>query len=215
MSRLDDHASLTLKLFFASLDDIRTAVEKILVPPPLARNPILHFRQDALDLDWVERQAQHWAGMKHRLWGLFYRPVAAPHVVCPLTHCDTFSHNIPWAIKCNAIFIRTSGEAAGHAVEWPIHEFEYYQHGESRRFVRAMNDDPWEFFERGERFDWEYADQYQRRRIKDRVTRRMIVDYTRQFGVDLEDDSFWQSDHDALYWHYDLPQSVVPPFGNG
>lgn len=213
MSRLDEHAFFNLMLFFAPLEDIRTAVEKILVRPPLARDPILHFRQDPLDLDWVERQAEHWDAMKRRLWGLFYRPVAAPQTARLLIHCDTFSCNIPWAIKCDAIFIRSTGEAAGHAIEWPIHEFEYYQHGESRRFVRAMNDDPWEFFERGERFDWEYADQYRRRRKKDRVTRQMLVDYARRFGVDLEDDSFWRSDHAALYWHYDLPQSTVPPFG--
>ena len=213
MSRLDAHAFFDLKLFFASLEDIRTAVEKILVKPPLARNPILHFRKGPLDLDWVDGQIGEWGELKGRLWGVFYRPVAAPQTVRLLIHIDTFSYNIPAILKCDAVFIRSTGEASGFEIEWPIQEFEYYEHGESRRFVRVMDDERWEFFERGARFDWENADQYRRRRKKDRVTRKMIVDYARRFGVDLEDDSFWQSDHDALYWHYDFPPTPRPPLG--
>ncbi len=213
MSKLDAYALFDLKLFFASLDDIRTAVGKILVAPPLARNPLLHFREDPLDVDWIDRQAEEWRARDGRIWGLFYRPAGAPQAARLLIHGDSVSHHIPRLAKCDALFIRSTGETSGHEIEWPIHEFHYYRRGESRRFVRAMKDGAWTFFEQGERFDWEQGDRYQARRKKDRMTRQMIVDYTRKLGVDLKDDSFWRSDHNALYWHYDLPQSTVPPYG--
>ena len=143
MSPLDRLPHLNLKLYFASLKDIRRAVEEIYAPPLLARDSTLSFTTGPLDHDWITRKAREWDDLGYRIWGLFYRPASTPRAVMLEAHTDTISNMIYSTLNCDALFIRSSGEASGHTVAHPIQEFAYYQRGDKRRIVRAMDDEPW------------------------------------------------------------------------
>ena len=53
------------------------------------------------------------------------------------------------------------------------------------RYVLAHRESRWEFVEQGEPFPFEEVEQYQARRIKDRLTPEMVERYCSHLGIDL------------------------------
>jgi len=85
---------------------------------------------------------------------------------------------------------------------WPICELEWFVNGRSKRFVRAMKDDPrWEFFVRGDALSFEETKAYRRRRIRDRFTAEMLWSYVGALG--------WPSD--GLWSATRCSEFKVPP----
>jgi hypothetical protein len=66
---------------------------------------------------------------------------------------------------------------------WPICELEWFVGGQSRRFVRAMKDDPrWQFWMTGDVLPFENTKAYCHRRIQDRFTPEMLWSYVGALG---------------------------------
>jgi hypothetical protein len=59
------------------------------------------------------------------------------------------------------------------------------------RYVLAHRESRWEFEEWGEPFPFEEMEQYQARRIKDRLTPEMVERYCSHFGIDLFNPDFY------------------------
>ena len=59
------------------------------------------------------------------------------------------------------------------------------------RSVLAHRESRWEFEEWGEPFPFEELEQYQARRIKDRLTPEMVERYCSHFGIDLFNPDFY------------------------
>ena len=59
------------------------------------------------------------------------------------------------------------------------------------RYVLAHRESRWEFEEWGEPFPFEELEQYQARRIKDRLTPEMVERYCSHFGIDLFNPDFY------------------------
>lgn len=73
--------------------------------------------------------------------------------------------------------------------------------GKSRRTISAMNDGGrWDFYQKGEPFEFEELDAYQNRRIKDRFTFEMMRRYLGELGVcPFDMDSYICSDDVPFY----------------
>ncbi|MEM1159394.1 MAG: hypothetical protein AAGJ28_00535 [Pseudomonadota bacterium] len=68
----------------------------------------------------------------------------------------------------------------------PIHELKVRKAGKPIRVVRSMMESSgWNFFERGASLDFETPASYKAKRIRDRVTRDLLIDYFRRIGCDL------------------------------
>jgi hypothetical protein len=68
-----------------------------------------------------------------------------------------------------------------------------------RRSIAAMKDGGrWTFEESGERFPFEQVGRYEERRKRDRFTREMLRDYSREFGIELFSDEFFRVDAASL-----------------
>ena len=72
--------------------------------------------------------------------------------------------------------------------EWPIEEFGLLnesQGGYVRHVWAALDTSGWKFGNTGELRQWEDPDCYSKRRIRDRFTRRQVVQFLDELGVDL------------------------------
>ena len=59
------------------------------------------------------------------------------------------------------------------------------------RYIAAHRESRWEFVEQGEPFPFEEVEQYQARRIKDRLTPEMVERYCGHLGIDLFNPDFY------------------------
>jgi hypothetical protein len=76
----------------------------------------------------------------------------------------------------------------------------YYHEGEKERIVRAMKEsNRWNFYEEGIPLIFENLDNYTKKRIKDRVTKEMLIGYLKYLNWDILDDAFLNSSKAILY----------------
>ena len=68
------------------------------------------------------------------------------------------------------------------------------------RIIRVMWDGHWDFFEQGTPFEFENIEQYKKRLKTQRLTSEMIVSYTKEFGYNITDPSFYTTDMPAVYY---------------
>ena len=68
------------------------------------------------------------------------------------------------------------------------------------RIIRVMWDGHWDFFEQGTPFEFENIERYKKRLKTQRLTSEMIVSYTKEFGYDITDPSFYTTDMPAVYY---------------
>lgn len=94
--------------------------------------------------------------------------------------------DIPKVKPGSTQFIYSDGtrvEKIGSSTDW------YYQ--APGRYVLAHRESRWEFEEWGDPFPFEEVEQYQARRIKDRLTPEMVERYCSHFGIDLFNPDFY------------------------
>ena len=60
-----------------------------------------------------------------------------------------------------------------------------------RRYIAAHHESRWEFVDQGDPLPFEEIEQYQARRIKDRLTPEMVERYYSHFGIDLFNPEFY------------------------
>ena len=60
-----------------------------------------------------------------------------------------------------------------------------------RRYIAAHHESRWEFVDQGDPLPFEEIEQYQARRIKDRLTPEMVERYYSHFGIDLFNPDFY------------------------
>ncbi|MCP3933559.1 MAG: hypothetical protein GY705_31210 [Bacteroidetes bacterium] len=103
----------------------------------------------------------------------------------------TLIHNMGMTYKHECLKIRISKAT----VLYPICELLYYKSGTERRFIRSMKDEPrWEFYQKGKPLSFEKVDNYNKRRIKDRFTEELLLEYLLSIGWNLREELFWQTE---------------------
>jgi hypothetical protein len=103
----------------------------------------------------------------------------------------TLIHNMGTTYEHECLKIRISSAT----VTYPICELLYYIGGKEKRLIRSMKDEPrWDFYQKGEPFQFEKLDYYNKRRIKDRFTEELLLEYMLVMGWNLRDETFWKTE---------------------
>lgn len=78
-----------------------------------------------------------------------------------------------------------------------ICRFEHADETEAKRVVQVILDSQWEFYDKGAVLFFEKATIYHQRKIADRLTPAVVVQYLETLGWDLESEEFWKSKENA------------------
>ena len=78
------------------------------------------------------------------------------------------------------------------------------------RAIAAHKESRWEFSANGEPLPFEETEQYQAKRIKDRLTFEMVERYCRHLGIELFDPEFYAGDAYIIH-SYSPPSTVFTP----
>lgn len=77
--------------------------------------------------------------------------------------------------------------------------FEHADETGVKRVAYVILDRGWEFYEQGPVLPFEKSVYYQHRRIADRLTPAIVIEYLKTLGWDLEDEAFWKSKSEAWF----------------
>lgn len=84
--------------------------------------------------------------------------------------------------------------------EFPTVSVEYLVGGEVQRVVFVQKDDEgWKFVQKGVPLSFESTNSYKRRLIRDRLSRKCVVDLLQRGGWDITRREFWQTSDPATY----------------
>ena len=75
-----------------------------------------------------------------------------------------------------------------------------YENGKISRLVYVMHNPMWEYHEQGEALDFENLDNYKSRKIKDRLTKDIIIEYCKALKLNIVADYFWEAKEPALFY---------------
>lgn len=75
--------------------------------------------------------------------------------------------------------------------------FEHADESGTTRVVHVILDSGWQFYEKGAILPFENRVHYEKRRIVDRLTPAIVIEYLACLGWNLEDKAFWKSNGDA------------------
>ena len=78
--------------------------------------------------------------------------------------------------------------------------FGKYGAGEILRVVYAMQDPKWIFYEQGKILPFENTVNYEKKRIKDRLNKEIIIKYCSQLGFEIKNNNFWESAEPSLFY---------------
>ena len=78
--------------------------------------------------------------------------------------------------------------------------FKKYAEEKILRLVYTMQDPKWIFHEQGEVLSFENTANYEKKRIKDRLNKDIIIEYCSRLGFDIANDNFWESAKPALFY---------------
>lgn len=73
-------------------------------------------------------------------------------------------------------------------IEYPMFRFMKYSPNKPKRYVHLLKDDKkWEFYQSGEALGYERLENYHKKRLSDRISNEMILEYLKAEGVILEE----------------------------
>lgn len=196
MPTLNDFEFLVLGLFRAPLAVAQSAVTGILdehFPP--GRFVTL---SEPLNLSSVYERRPPLGGA-HAKRAVLFEPRNAPGTTALIANLED-----GWLTMCNAMSSAITGvhmlARSCVATDYPLTDFEVWEDGTPVRYVGALQDDPsWNFTARGEPRDFEELSNYKRRRVADRLSRDVLVEYLKKTGWDVASPEFWVSTRPAFY----------------
>jgi len=149
-----------------------------------------------LDLGRV-RFGNPFAGGAQEAVAVLFAPRSAPDTTVLLANSGdgwiTLAHGLATSTPGRHVMLRSiSGR-------YPLHSLEVWTGGQSVRYVRAMMDPRWDFFEKGPRLEFEDPARYAHRLIRARVDRPALVRYLAAMGWDLRDAATWEAAGLARY----------------
>ena len=85
-------------------------------------------------------------------------------------------------------------------VAFPLNSFTKKHSGVIERVVMAQLDTRWVFFQKGTPLDIEVPDMYQKRQIRDRVSREYVIAVAMKAGFPIGEDEFWRTGTSGLFF---------------
>jgi hypothetical protein len=197
MLRIDDWEPLNFTCFKAPLARVEAATREVLADDIPTGKRV--FERGPLDLDRVKIGDPNVGGRIGASVVLF-SPLTAPGFCCFVSDAQdgwaTLVNVLSGNLRCDAFKISTSLPCP----EYPMSRLSAYAEGECLRVVCTMRDDPsWVFYSKGAVLPVERPEHCKRRRIKDRLTREILVSYLRDLDINISDDDFWRATGPAAY----------------
>lgn len=188
---IDSFQYLVIALFRAPLRTVHSELEQLL------GHEAYEIHDGPLATDWVYKGRPPRGGA-HLRRVLLYEPASNPGTTAMIANLED-----GWMTLVNILAGKISGE---HLLvrsidddQYPLGDLEVWTDGKSERYVRAMRDPKWEFYERGQARAFEDVECYRAKRIRDRVNRRVLLQCLRKAGWDLESPQFWESRQPSVY----------------
>jgi len=132
---------------------------------------------------------------------ILWSPLCAPELTAfmPCTSSGDYFVTSYARERFGLSFISVRSTAPDHSN--PVNEFAIHAGKETKafRWVRAMAGElHWEFHAEGEPLPFENIQAYKARRIRDRLTREMLLTYMEYWGAPVKNADFWRSAADAM-----------------
>jgi hypothetical protein len=133
-------------------------------------------------------------------YAYLWAPVSKPNGCVIVGNCSA-AWNVARLFARQVIFVRVAPPADKEGIS----EFQLYEQGVQKRFVRAFRDDTrWDFWEEGQRLPFERQDFYLKRRIRDRLPPSLLQSYCQALDWQLEPDALFATKEPAIrlirYW---------------
>ncbi len=107
---------------------------------------------------------------------------------------SSWAYQITASLKIKAYLFRISTDDYPEA----MNAFSLIEDGKNLRTVYAMRDPKWTFYCQGEALPFEDGRLYQRRIIKQRLNKDVLISYCARLGYDIAGDLFWKSSQSIL-----------------
>ena len=195
MKIIDEYTYLVFNCIKGSLDTVYNEFREII---DKFDEPWI-FNRSELDIKQIYFPEPKPGGAHFSEFALWVPVIQKKSTIFIVNYQDGWEHFIR---KYSEYYKRTCLHIAfsNHYSEYPAFFFHYYEEGAERRFIQALKDHPrWVFYQEGEPLDFEDVSLYKKRRIRDRLTREIIIEYAKHLGWDIEDENFWRSDKPAIY----------------
>ena len=189
MIPMSEYEFLSVGLLVASIDAVRSVLkEEGFLPPPFG-SAVGRFAP--LNVYGGERTA----GAKHPWRAVFYEPSTSPGTTVMLSNLDD-----GWLSLLTRLSMRLPGQQYRIRDALEVSDLYVLADGRCIRYVGVLLDDArWTFSSRGAPLWFEEPQQYQRRRIRDRVDRDLLLRYARKLGWDLTDPRLLTTDREAIF----------------
>lgn len=198
---VSEYDFLVLACIASPISNVRSAIRKILG----RSNFTTPFREhtDRLILESIYGKSSI-PGGAHLIRSVLFAPELAPDTTVFIANLED-----GWSTMINCISENIGSaqivKISTTTQEWdnPFNSFEVLEEGSPIRTVMAYKDgDAWKFFQRGMIQAYERVESYRHRRIRDRLTRNLVVDYLRcvNIGWDLGNSLFWKSNQKCIYF---------------
>ena len=138
-------------------------------------------------------------GGAHFPKAVFFKPQSANYIIQYTNYWDgwiTLSNYISNNLNIPFYQFAFSNQAAFYS----SFLFKKYENGEISRLVYAMQDPMWVYREQGDVLDFENIDNYKMRKIKDRLSKDIIIEYCKALELNIIDDYFWEAKEPALFY---------------
>ncbi len=189
---------LSLTVINTPCDQVIAAIEKIL----LRWSSADCFKKSLAPLDLYSLyEVEPPSGGAHFFKVVVFKPGVSSSITVVITNrsdgWNSLSDALSESLKCFQIQAVSSKDGD----EYPIHRFQVWRDGISSRIVQALRDsDKWQFYDEGKIENFENPNHYKHRRISDRLSREILIEYFRVLGWDIADGEFWTSGDEAIYF---------------
>jgi hypothetical protein len=171
-----------------NLEEIRLLLEKT--------QRKLYYRELDIENDIIVK-----GGGAHFPKAVFFKSKTANMIVQYSNYQDgwaTLSNSISYEL--NKPFYKF--EFSNPAAPDKKYSLERRENGKISRVIYAMQDPKWIFYEQGNRLSFEDINNYEKKRIPERLNKKIIIEYCLRLGLDITDDDFWKSSELALFYEY-------------
>jgi hypothetical protein len=156
--------------------------------------------ESSLDLSLIY-ELEPPAGGAHPFKLVAFSPANRPTSTAIVTNFADGWNSLSYALAKKSTSLVVQIISTQDGVEYPKHSFQVWRDGVRNRVVHVLRDsDKWTFFQEGPIDSFETPAHYDRRRIRDRLNREIIVEYVRALGWDIADGDFWRSKECVTYF---------------
>ncbi len=176
---------------FSCLNSSLNRIEKLLQEKLPGKEKYSLYRKQEFTFDLYQNAPRK--GGTHFPQVYFFVPSLKKDIVVMVSN-----YSDGWSTLVNYISSQLSIEAYKFRIsaltrEEPFNSFCYVKNGKKERTVYAMKDGKWVFYKGGDLQPFEDDNNYRKRIIRQRLNNKILVEYCKRLGFEVDNDKFWES----------------------